>query len=92
MSGSYNAGEPLAVTNAAAVGFTAATYGNTRNAFAQVQDNPIRYRFDGTDPTTTVGIEAPVGSIIQLTSKDQMVKFRAIATGGNAVVFAEFGY
>ncbi len=92
MTGSYNAGEPLAVTSAAAVGFTAATYENKRNAFAQVQVAPIRYRFDGTDPTAAIGIEAPVGSTIKLTSKDQMVKFRAIATGGDAVVFAQFGY
>lgn len=92
MGGSYITGENLAVTSSAAVGFTAATWGNARHAIAQVQNNPVRYRIDGADPTTTVGILAPVGSIIHLTSKDQLKKFRAIATGGDAVVFGEFGY
>ncbi len=91
MSGSYNAGEPLAVSSTA-VGFTAATYENRRQAFVQVQVNPIRYRFDATDPTALIGIIAPVGSIIHLSSKDQLVKFRAIATGDDAVCFGEFGY
>ncbi|KKN47966.1 hypothetical protein LCGC14_0657800 [marine sediment metagenome] len=92
MSGSYNAGEPLAVTNSVAVALTAGTYGNNRHAIVQVQGNPIRYRFDATDPTATVGFLIPVGAFIRLTSKDQLVKFRAIATGGDAVCFAEFGY
>ncbi len=89
---SYNAFEALAVSSTA-VGFTAATYLNRRSAFVQVQGNPVRYRIDGVaDPTASVGIEAPVGAIIQLKTKDQMVKFRAIATGADAVCAAEFGY
>ncbi len=91
MGGSYNAGEPLAVSSTA-VGFTTSKYINRRQAFVQVQVNPIRYRFDGTDPTTAIGLIAPVNSIIHLSSKDQLVKFRAIATGDDAVCFGEFGY
>lgn len=92
MGSSYNAGEALAVTSSAAVGFTSATYGNNRNAFVQVQKNPIRYRIDATAPTALIGVEAAVGSVIQLSAKDQLVKFRAIAVGADAVLFAEFGY
>ena len=91
MAGSYNAGEALAVSSAA-VGFTAGTYLTNRHAIAQVQNNPVRYRFDGTDPTATVGFIAPVGSFINLTSRDQLKNFKAIATGGDATLFAAFGY
>ena len=93
MSGTFNAFEALVVTNAAAVGFTPATYGTARQAIVQVQDQAIRYRIDGVaDPTTSVGIEAAVGTIIKLTSKDQLQKFRAIAVSTDAVLAAEFGY
>lgn len=91
MPGSYNAFETLAVSSAA-VGFTRTTYGNARNAFGTVEGNSIRYRIDGTDPTAAVGHLAPVGAVIHLTSKDQLVKFRAIATGADATLTGSFGY
>ena len=92
MSGTYNSGEALTVSTSA-VGFTASTYGTARQALVQVQDQDIRYRFDGNDPTASVGFEAAVGAIITLTSKDQLIKFRAIRSGGtDGKAFALFGY
>ena len=93
MGGTFNSFEVLVVTNAAAVGFTPSTYGTARQAIVQVQAEAIRYRFDGgDDPTTTVGLEAAAGTIIKLTSKDQLIKFRAIAVATDAKCVAEFGY
>ena len=94
MSGSYSARETLTVTSSAAIGFTAGTYGTARSAFVVVEGGPIRYWIDdvSSNPTGTVGLLAPIGSRIYLTSKDQLVKFEAIAVGVDATLSAVFGY
>jgi len=43
-----------------------------------VEDDSIRYRDDGTDPTTTVGMVAYPGTVIILNSKQAITKFKAI--------------
>ena len=94
MSGTYSARETLTVTSSTAVGFTPGTYGTARGAFVVVEGGAIRYWLDNvsSDPTPTIGLLAPVGSRIYLTSKDQLVKFEAIAVGVDATLSAVFGY
>jgi hypothetical protein len=96
---SYVAFETLTPTSSAAVGFTASKIESTTGlsltkrqyALVTVEANPIRYRVDGTDPTTAVGHLAPVGTVLQLDSYSQLVHFKAIATGADATLSCSFG-
>lgn len=84
--------ELLTVTNAAAVGFTAATSAEARAAACTLEGTAtLRYRYDGTAPTTTEGhlattpsATAPVALTIQ--GRNNVVRFRTIATAGNATL------
>ena len=53
--------ETITVTAAAAVGLTSASYSGKRGCFITVEDNAIRYRYDGSDPTDTSGHLIAVG-------------------------------
>ena len=51
------------------VGLTASKYAppdyaRAVQAIITIEDNPVRYWYDGTDPTSTVGHYAPVGTIL----------------------------
>ncbi len=48
-----------------------------------VESATIRYRVTGSDPTSTTGIKAPLGSIIELENSDEVDKFRAIRDSGS---------
>ena len=78
--------ESLTITNAAAVPLTRGTYVNATKALITVEDNPIRIRIDGTDPTTAVGHLLSAGDSITLEFTSDIYEFGAIATGGNAVL------
>lgn len=87
---SYFADEALAVSSAA-VAFTVATVGAATDALLVVETNPIRWLATGDAPTATNGTLAPVGAVITLDSPDQILSFKAIAIGADAVVSAQFG-
>lgn len=76
--------ESLTITNAAAVPLTLATFDGAFCANISVEDNPIRVRWDGTDPTTTEGHILQSGDTMHLDFTADIWHFRAIATGGNA--------
>ena len=57
-------------------------------ALIKVEDQPIRWTMDGTTPTTTVGHAAVAGDEIELISRDQVVKFRAIKSGATDAVLS----
>jgi hypothetical protein len=78
--------ESVTVTNAAAVGLTQATYDAARMAVITVEDNPVRVRWDGTSPTTAVGHLLGVGDTLTIHFSADIFHFKAIATGGNAVI------
>lgn len=69
----------------AAKALTAATYGDAKHALITVDANPIRYRLDGTAPTTTEGhlvlASATATMTIELKSTDQIKRFQAIRQG-----------
>lgn len=77
----YATGETVTVSGTA-IGGTAATYLHATECFMVVQDQPIRWRADGTDPTSAVGFYAPAGTSIQLMSYQEIANFRAISDGG----------
>lgn len=54
----YATGETVTVSGTA-IGGTAATYLHATECFMVVQDQPIRWRADGTDPTSTVPLACP---------------------------------
>jgi len=77
----FATGEVVTVSGTA-VALTAATYLHAVYAYIEVQANTIRWRADGTTPTSTVGFKAIDGTGIELTSYQEIVNFRAISDGG----------
>src|SRR3990167_3036916 len=78
---------------ASAIGLTTANvrgYGANRfpaeRAVLIVETAQIRWRDDGTDPTTTVGFLANVGTVLTLDNRYRIEKFRAIRTGGTSAL------
>lgn len=87
----YDAGEEITVSTTA-VGPTAATVGDRRFAFFEVQDAAVRVRWDGTDPSATVGFELEPGDTLELDSSQQVSKVKFIRRDGvDATVMAHYG-
>lgn len=61
-----------------AVALTPAVYGSAKRALITVETAQIRFRFDGTAPTSAEGHIADPGDIIYLTSNADIAAFRAI--------------
>ncbi len=51
-------------------------------AFITVETAQIRFTYDGTAPTTTLGHLADPGDVVKLDSPQSIKNFRAIRTGG----------
>lgn len=77
----FATGEVVTVSGAS-IGLTAATYVHAISAFIEVQAQPIRWRADGTAPTSTVGFKAIDGTLIELKSYQEIANLRAISDGG----------
>jgi hypothetical protein len=77
-----------------AIGFTAATYnpttGKAKRVFLSCATNPIRFRYDGTNPTTTVGHVLSAGSSINITGGNAIDNFKMIASGSDATCSATY--
>lgn len=84
--------ESITVDNITAVGLSsaldAAVYDAYRNVkgIISVEDNNIRFRVDGTAPTTTEGFIAYVGDVIMIEGITDCRNFQFIATTGSAVL------
>ena len=74
--------------SSSSVGLTEATYSPgtqvppTRGAIITVEDQNIRFRIDGTAPTSSVGHLAKNDDTITLGSIDDVTNFRAIRQSG----------
>ncbi len=77
--------ETLTVADTA-IGFTAVTYGKARSAFLTLATAQIRFFYDGTTPTSTVGHLLEIGQTFQLIDEDEVRNFRGIRTGGTSGV------
>lgn len=80
---------------AAAIGLTTANvrgYGSNRFAAEKaviiVEAAQIRWRDDGTDPTTSVGMVANPGTVLTFDNRDRLEKFRAIRTGSTSATLS----
>lgn len=74
---------------AAAVGFTTtyldhATYGHCRAVFCTLETAQIRFRLDGTDPTSSEGHLLEAGQTLTLENPGDIKNFSAIRTGANS--------
>ena len=82
----YYAFEQITVA-AVSIGFTNATIvqGTTHKqatqAVCRVETAQLRYRFDGTAPTSAVGTLLEIGDTLTISEPISMVQFRAIRTG-----------
>jgi hypothetical protein len=70
-----------------AVGFTTATYRLSVSRSAThvtlgLATAQIRYRVDGTDPTSSAGRLMEIGDEVVVTGREDIDRFRAIRTGG----------
>lgn len=70
--------------SSAAVGVTAAKC--RLAAYITVETNPIRYRIDGTDPTTAEGHLVAANEYIWLANETAISNLKMIATGADATV------
>lgn len=50
-------------------------------AMIVVETAPIRFQVDATNPTTTVGLPASIGAVIELHDRGEISKFLAIKSG-----------
>lgn len=88
----YDAFESLAVAGSA-VGFTAGTIGGNRtHALITCETAAVRFRFDGTDPTSSVGHLLEKGDIMVCESQQQVTNIRFIRkTGQSATLQCSYG-
>ena len=86
---SYLAFEQITVAGTA-IGFTAATINigaghmQAETAICRLETAQIRFAYDGTTPTTTVGTLWEVGEERQFNGHQILRNFRAIRTGGSS--------
>lgn len=71
---------------ATAIGFTAATYDNAFKASITLETAQIRFRVDGTAPTSAEGHILDVAQSLEIEGKENIANFRAIRTGGTSGV------
>ena len=84
--------ETLTVSTSA-VPFTSATFGRANAAFVTVEGSPVRYRVDGTAPTSSVGHELLVGDVLRLEHHSEVENVQFISADGNtATLRCSFGF
>ena len=83
--------ETVTVT-ASSTALTTATYTTdgekAKRAVLTLETGQIRYRYDGTAPTASVGHILNVFDILVINSSDNISNFRAIRTGGTSGVLS----
>lgn len=74
--------------SSSAVALTVPLQANT--ATIVVENATVRFRSDGTDPTTTVGVPLWTNQSFQIQSKDILSAIKFIATGSDATLNIEY--
>lgn len=88
---SYYAFETLTVSTVS-VGLTAATFDQQEFALITVETAAVRFRLDGTAPTSTVGHVLSPGDTLELTSGEQLSMIRFIRRDGvDATLSCSYG-
>lgn len=80
--------EQLSPDTSTALGLTAAKYMAAREIWVQTEVQDVRWRADGTNPTSSVGmlLKQLNGDILKLTTMKAFQNFRVIATTGSPKV------
>ena len=77
--------KPVGFEQLTAIGATAKGLASipvdANKAIMTVEDATLRYRDDGIDPTSTVGLKLFIAGTIILNSRDSLDNFKAIRTG-----------
>lgn len=81
--------EKITVTTGAAVALTTPP-ANCKEALILCETNDVRFRRDGTDPTSTNGILLEVGQNIILDSYTDIRRFKAIAVSDTGYLSVEY--
>ena len=66
------------------------TSGGASSAFLTNYGAAIRYTYDGTTPSTTVGHVLPDGGILVLNGQNQMSAFKCYAVSGNSEISVSY--
>ena len=86
--------ETLSVTSSTAVALTSGTYGAATKAIIIVENADIRFRTDGSNPTTSVGMLVKADSTnpaqIELDSAADIAAFRTIAVSTTATISVSY--
>lgn len=86
--------DTLTVTNAAAVSLTTAKLNGTgansklsaTRVYITIEVSTVRYRYDGTAPTTTIGHLGNVGDVLTFDGSRNLQNLQFIAVTANATV------
>lgn len=78
----------LSVTTGAVVSLTIPDTAQVAQIF--VRGNSVTFLRDGTDPTSTKGIQADPSDIILLNSRDELDKFKVLAVSATATLDVEY--
>jgi hypothetical protein len=81
--------EKITVTTGSAVGLTNLPE-RCSEVLVIVETNDIRYRTDGTDPTSTTGMPMSAGQNIVLVKWADISRFKAIAVSATAYLSVEY--
>ena len=65
-----------------AIGFTVANLTNSTDVVVRINDQDLRFRTDGTDPTAASGWTSEPGDLYVITTTEEAAAFKAIRTGG----------
>jgi len=84
--GISNGYESLTVDNTSGGVALASVATNADHARLTLETAQIRFRVDGTAPTSSEGHLLEVGDVLALEGKGELQKFRAIRTGGTSGV------
>lgn len=63
-----------------------------QKAVLSVESQPIRFRYDGTSPSSTVGHLLAAGDYFTVNGEDNVAALKMIATGTDATVQVTFHY
>lgn len=83
------ADETIAVSSTA-VGVTAATARNAQKMVVTTEDAQIRFRYSGSNPTSSVGHLLEVGDVVVICGPQNIINFRAIRVSGDAEIFVTY--
>ena len=87
----FKAFEALTVSTNS-VGFTVATFAANDSVFVTVEDAAVRFRLDGSAPTSTVGHLLEVGDVLELETMGELATARFIRRDGlDATLQSSFG-